>query len=384
MELMDKSCNWKLLGLVFAGLFFGCEDQPVSPPEKITIEYTIKDASGFNENDGAIDVTLTDVQPPVSFFWSNGETTEDISNLYAGDYVLKVTYEMSGVSEATITVGQPEPDELQLEYQVTDASRYAKMDGSVALTVSGGTPPYQAIWNGTDTTLLLEGIGAGTYEVEVTDASQPFRVVTSGLVSVSEPEFICGVDSIPDLEGNLYPTVVIGNQCWLAQNLRTSQVMVDSTLMEIDGLYCAGTSCYDARGAHYTWESAMNGGEAASEPYAMVQGICPEGFYLPTRRVFQELDSILSIPDNYGPGNFSGAKMKGAESTSGFDALNNGNWGYGIYNNTRIAAWWTSTGFAADPGDSYYFMVTEDTPFLSSGHKPLDFGMSVRCMHLIE
>ena len=376
--------TWMLPVWLIAVLLGSCEDQPVSQPEMITIEYTVTDASGFNVNDGAIDVTLQDVPEPVTFFWSNGESTEDISNLYAGDYILKITYEMSGVTEATITVGQPDPEELQMEFQVTDASRYARTDGSVALAVTGGTPPYQAIWNGTDTTLLLEGIGAGTYMVEVTDASQPYQVVTTGMVTVGEPEFVCGGDSIPDVEGNLYPTVVIGNQCWLAQNLRTSQVLVDSSLMEIGGLYCAGTACYDARGAHYTWESAMNGGEAASEPYAMVQGICPEGFYLPTRRVFQDLDSILSIPGNYGPGTFSGAKMKGEESSSGFDALNNGNWGYGIYNNTRIAAWWTSTGFAADMGDSYYFMVTEDTPFLSSGHKPLEFGMSVRCMKLME
>jgi len=381
---MYRSLEWMILVWLSALLFSGCEDRSVFQSEEIVIDFTVTDASGFNRNDGAIDVTLNNVPAPAATFWSTGETTEDINNLYAGDYLLKVTYGMSGVTEITITVGQPDPEALQLDFQVTDASRYAKRDGSIVLTVAGGTPPYQAIWNGIDTTLLLEGIGAGTYQVVVTDAGDPYQVVATGMVDVSEPQFVCGVDSIPDLDGNLYPTVVIGNQCWLAQNLRTRHVMVDSSLMEIEGLYCAGTSCYDARGAHYTWESAMNGGEAASEPYAMVQGICPDGFYLPTRKVFQDLDSILSIPENYGPGTFSGAKMKGAESTSGFDALNNGNWGYGIYNNTQIATWWTSTGFASDAGDSYYFMVTEDTPFLSSGHKPLDFGMSVRCMQLIE
>ncbi len=382
---MQTSIRYTILVPFFLPLFIiGCEENNISPPENILIEYVVTDASGFNVNDGAINVTITEVPLPVSYFWSNGETTKDISNLYAGDYVLKVTHGKTGVSEATISVDQPDPEELQLEFQVTDPSSYAKTDGTISMTVMGGTPPYQAIWNGTDTTLLLKGIGAGTYHVEVTDASAPYQITASGVATIVEPEFVCGTDSIPDLEGNLYPTVLIDNQCWLAQNLRTSRVLVDSSLIEIEGLYCAGTSCYDERGAHYTWESAMNGGEAAAGPYDMIQGICPDGFYLPTRRIFQDLDSILSIPDNYGPGTFAGAKMKGEESSSGFDAIYNGNWGYGIYNNTLIAAWWTSTGSAADMTDSYYFMVTDDTPFLSSGHKPVDFGMSVRCVRLME
>lgn len=376
----------KRAALIFTSgaILTACEDKPVEPPPDVGIDFAVTDASAYNAGDGAIDITLTGAPAPVSYFWSTGETTEDITNLYAGDYTLKVTYGMSGVSEAVITVGQPEPPELQLTYDVTEVSRYGKSDGSIVLSVSGGTPPYQAIWNGKDTTLALEGIPAGTYEVLVTDNSAPFRITASGSVTLQEPDFICGTDSIADVDGNLYPTVLIGNQCWLAGNLKTSRSLVDTTLVAIEELYCAGTACFDARGAHYTWESAMNGQESAAGPYDMVQGICPEGFYLPTRKMFQDLDSILSIDGNYGPGTFPGPKMKGEDSSSGFDALNNGNWGYGVYINAKIAVWWTSTTYAADPGDSYYFMVTDDTPFLASGHKPREFGMSVRCVKLVD
>jgi uncharacterized protein (TIGR02145 family) len=383
LEFMTGKNIW-ILPAFFSVILVACEDGTVETAPEVVIDYVVTDASGFNAEDGSIDVTLAGAPAPVAYFWSNGARTEDIGDLFAGDYTLKVTYGGNGISEVTIPVKQPQPPDLQLTFEVTDVSRYGKSDGSIILSVSGGIPPYQAIWNGKDTTMALEAIPAGIYEVEVMDSGLPSRILSGGSAIVVQPDFICGTDSIADVNGNLYSTVLIGNQCWLAENLRTSRVLVDTTLMEIEQLFCAGTACYDARGAHYSWKSAMNGEEAASGPYAAVQGICPEGFYLPTRKIFQDLDSMLSIDGIGGPGTFPGTKMKGEGSSSGFDALYNGNWGYGVYINSKIAVWWTSTEFASDPGESYYFMVTDDTPFLVSGHKPKEFGMSIRCIRLME
>jgi hypothetical protein len=100
--------------------------------------------------------------------------------------------------------------------------------------------------------------------------------------------------------------------------------------------------------------------------------------------MFQDLDSLLSIPGNFGDGFFSGQKMKGEGSSSGFDALMTGNWGYGVYTNEDIAAFWTSTEFFSEgmkeADEGYYFLLTDDTPFLSSGHLPKTYGMNIRCI----
>jgi len=372
--------------LVTAGA--GCKKDMIGPPPKMEIEYTVTDASAFNARDGAIDVSLSGVEGPFRYFWSNGDTTQDISNLYAGDYFLNITFGGEGYSELSATVSQPDPEPLDLQFTVTDVSRFGKSDGAVSLAVAGGMAPYTAIWEGTDTTLNYTGLKAGSYHVVVTDASVPYQVTTEATVEVREPEFVCGLDSIADVDGNLYPTVLIGNQCWISQNLRTGRLPSDPS-SPIDGRYCAGNFCFNEEGAHYTWNAMMNGETGDPEDaYALVQGICPDGWYLPTRKIFQDLDSLLSIPGEYGDGNFSGTKMKGESSTSGFDGLFAGNWGYGIYKNDDIASFWTSTEYF--PGESetskegYYFLLTDDTPFLSSGHKPKSFGMNVRCLQLLE
>ncbi len=366
----------------------GCKKEQVGPPPRMEIEYSVTDASFFNADDGAIDVSLSGVEGPFQYFWSTGDTTRDLSGLYAGDYTLNVTFGEEGYSEITASVSQPDPEPLDLQFDIIDVSRYGKSDGSVSLTVSGGTAPYSPVWEGSDTTFHYTGLEAGTYHVVVTDASSPYQIATEGTVEVTEPDFVCGVDSIADVDGNLYPTVLIGDQCWFSENLRTLHLPADPA-SPIEGRFCAGNFCFNQEGAHYTWEGMMNGETADPEdPYAMVQGICPDGWYLPTRKTFQDLDSVLSIPGNYGDGNFPGTKMKGEDSSSGFDALFTGNWGYGIYKNDQIASFWSSseffTGGSDISGEAYYFLLTEDTPFLSSGHKPKSYGMNVRCMKRLE
>ncbi len=374
--------------MIVALLLLTCDREELELPPDVQITYEVTNVSSFNGNDGAIDVTVTGAEEPVSYFWSNGETTEDLSGLIAGTYTVKITFDLDGVASESIEVSQPEPRGLTLDFTVTDVSRYGKSDGSIILDVSGGTEPYIPVFNGTDTTFEFTGIPAGTYSVTVTDNSNPFPIITTDSVVVDQPDFVCGVDSIADIDGNLYPTVRIENQCWFARNLNTAHLS-DSARTPISGRYCAGTNCLTAKGAHYTWEAMMNGEAGASEPYASVQGICPEGWYIPTRKMFQDLDSILSIPDNYGTGFFSGSKIKGEDSPSGFDALYAGNWGYGVYINNKIASFWTSTEYYFNEDDpvsteAYYFLVTDDTPFISSGHKPKEFGMSVRCIKLDE
>jgi uncharacterized protein (TIGR02145 family) len=383
--------NTKIISALFLGMivFTGaCKKEMVEPPKKVLLEYEVSDVSTFNGSDGAISTSIVGDDGPFTYFWSNGESTADISGLTAGTYEVRVVYGSNSLLTASIEVLQPEAPELSLNFDVTPVSRFGKSDGSVELTIEGGNAPYTAIWNGTDTTLILSKIPAGIYTVEVTDNSSPFPITSSGIIEVIQPEFICGTDSIADVDGNLYPTVLIDKQCWFSQNLKTEHLPDGVT--PIDGRFCAGSNCLNLKGAHYTWEAMMNGEITDPEdPTAMIQGICPEGWYIPTRAVFEYLrDSVLVIDGNYGPGFFAGTKMKGEESSSGFDALYAGNWGYGVYTNDDIASFWTSTEFFFPDEnfseEGYYFLVTDDTPFLSSGHKPKEFGMSVRCVKIME
>jgi uncharacterized protein (TIGR02145 family) len=104
-----------------------------------------------------------------------------------------------------------------------------------------------------------------------------------------------GVPSV-EYEGEEYPTVLIGNQCWLAKNLNIGTMVTDSSDMSDNGIvekYCynSDTTNCDKFGGLYQWGEIM---QYTSEEGT--QGICPEGWHIPTNRDFVEL---FLYCDNY-------------------------------------------------------------------------------------
>lgn len=78
----------------------------------------------------------------------------------------------------------------------------------------------------------LEKVKAGTYSVTVIDSNPHGAVSTSGTVMVEQPDFVCGRDSLMDLDGFKYPTVSIGNQCWTVVNIGTFTNQLGSRISE--------------------------------------------------------------------------------------------------------------------------------------------------------
>ncbi len=360
-----------------------CEEED-QHPDPAQVDFVVQDASAYNANDGSIDLVINGGEPPFYFFWNTGDTTQSVSGLHAGDYWVRMIYGRNGSSffESSVKVSQPEPVPLDLDFQVTHVPLYGKPLGAVSVNASGGTPPYSYKWSTGATTPSVEGLFAGQYSVVVSDSGDPFMTETEGEVVINQPEFVCGQDSIMDIDGHLYPTVVIGDQCWMAENLRT-QHRPDSPypdLVPIEGRFCQGLFCEQEEGAHYTWYAAMNGAEAATSPDQHIQGVCPEGWHIPTRDEYAELEQWLAVPGNGGEGTFAGAKMKGAESSSGFNALFTGNWGYGVYVRAAQASFWTSSEPSTNPNNAHLIYVTEDTPFVNATNRSKLFGLNVRCV----
>ena len=121
--------------------------------------------------DGQITSTISGASGAVTYHWSNGATTANISNLCAGSYTLTVTDEAARTATATIVLEAADP--FLLTYITTNPSDYITSDGSIAVIVNGGTPPYSYQWTGpvTGNTAALNNVPAGTYTVVVTDAN---------------------------------------------------------------------------------------------------------------------------------------------------------------------------------------------------------------------
>jgi len=118
---------------------------------------------------GSIHLTVSGDQTPITFVWSNGADTEDIDNLATGEYTCTIT-DNAGCK---ITAGP---------YNVNDFSQSLSIDnvvvtdeicqnaqGSVELTVSGGTGDISYSWNLGGSSNILSGLPSAVYTYTVSD-----------------------------------------------------------------------------------------------------------------------------------------------------------------------------------------------------------------------
>lgn len=160
----------------------------VTDPDDITAPATITDVTCNGNLDGAIDITPANGTGPYTFVWSNGPTTEDISGLAAGSYTVTITDASACTAEFTYNITQPPA--LSLSETHVDESCSGQMDGSIDLTITGGTAPYTISWSNGDNTEDLSGLGGGLYTVNVTDAngclaSLGVNIAAGGSISLS-------------------------------------------------------------------------------------------------------------------------------------------------------------------------------------------------------
>jgi len=120
-------------------------------------------------NNGSVKLTITGGVAPYSYLWSNGETTQNINNLVSGVYKVKVT-DAAGCSDS-LSVTVTEPAIVSLSAIHSDAGCNGSTNGSIDLTVSGGTQPYKYMWSTGDTTQDISALAAGSYSVSVADSN---------------------------------------------------------------------------------------------------------------------------------------------------------------------------------------------------------------------
>ncbi len=206
-------------------------------------------------------------------------------------------------------------------------------------------------------------------------------------VTAATPQYGVPCPGIPTINygGQVYNTVQIGTQCWMAQNLNIgtkingSQGQTNNSTIE---KYCfndLGSNC-DIYGGLYQWDEAMQYVTTVG-----VQGICPAGWHLPTDAEWTTLSTFL------GGESVAGGKMKetgtthwlspntGATNTSGFTALPGGARGYtGSFGDLGLFAFlWSSTEYSSTGAWNRYLDFFSASVSRNTYNKT--FGFSVRC-----
>lgn len=144
-----------------------------------TVEHVICAGS----NTGAIRITPSGGTTPYNVSWTGPDgftaTTATITNLYAGSYSLVIS-DLNNCATYTLDTLLTEPPAIEVtsavlsDYSGSGVSCNGISDGSITLTVTGGTGPLTFLWAGPDgfvaTAEDLTDLAAGTYDLTVTDS----------------------------------------------------------------------------------------------------------------------------------------------------------------------------------------------------------------------
>lgn len=86
----------------------GCSSPVNSKYIPMELDFEIGNASEFGKNDGYINSSITGGISPYTFLWSTGQTTQNISNLAAGSYIVTVTDNKNNTVTDSARIAQPD------------------------------------------------------------------------------------------------------------------------------------------------------------------------------------------------------------------------------------------------------------------------------------
>jgi len=217
----------------------------------------------------------------------------------------------------------------------------------------------------------------------------------------------CGY--VVDVDGNYYNTVFIGTQCWMRENLRTTH-FADST--PITQAYSATNDypCYyknsslseelSLYGFQYNKSAVMHGATSSDEVPSGVQGICPDGWHVPSRSEWNVMTGYVSSQRRYKCPGYENNYSKSLAAKTGwnytynnctpgqnssdnnatqFTAIPTGYFsGSQYYNSSYRAYFWTATD--NDYGNGIYRSIGHDQGGVDESSESYSTGYSVRCV----
>lgn len=145
----------------------------ILPDIDFIISSNVSQIKCYGDNNGSITVTVTGGSGDFQYEWSNGDTSTALNNLNPGIYTLKVK-ELSKQCNETDSFDITQPDSLAVSADIKND--YCKTgNGSISVTVTGGTAPYSYLWSNNASGNEISGLLAGTYGLSLTDMNNCFK-----------------------------------------------------------------------------------------------------------------------------------------------------------------------------------------------------------------
>lgn len=230
-----------------------------------------------------------------------------------------------------------------------------------------------------------------------------------------------GAPTLTDVDSNIYNTVQFGEQCWMRENLRTTRY-ADGTPIEHGSNASPNTPYWyypmdDAAnkpnyGLLYNWPAVVRGVTGSAANPSGVQGICPDGWHVPSDAEWTQLTDYVSSHSEYVCGGnyvniakamiatvgwdlstltnpcLAGNSSPVTNNTTGFGALPSGYGGNDITDEFiygglgYLASFWTATIAEASYDPVYYFLIHFNAADIHRGYDYEYYSAkSVRCIH---
>lgn len=261
-----------------------------------------------------------------------------------------VAYDVYDAEQGTVTVDM----QVSNDGGITWAYDYGTANGDIGLVTTGTGKIIT--WTYTD------GY-AENFKIKIIANDK-----TVGGTSCGKVYYEGGPNDDNDGKGVYYNTIQIGNQCWLKENLNIG-VMIDVTERANDNAtiekYCQGNDIDTCKkyGGLYQWNEAVQYDTTTPG----VQGICPDGWHIPTLTEYEMLINTIIATERYSDGQslkaigvgldcFDPLQHGSGTNTSGFSSLLGGTRFFGgnfnsfnTPDSSDFAYYWSSTLNPDDP-----------------------------------
>ena len=172
-------------------------------PQPLVLSAQINNADDCNSsNGGAIDLLVAGGTPPYNYSWSNGSTSEDLTNLTNGNYTVQVTDSRGCITNGQYSVLRPDPIAISVTTQTDFNCETHEVSQNFLASVSGGLPPYQLEWSsGTVSGANNEIMHTTTNGIVMLTATDALGCSMQYSVNVDIPE-LGYIDFEPESYGN--------------------------------------------------------------------------------------------------------------------------------------------------------------------------------------
>lgn len=141
--------------------------QDLGSPMGSQVDQTI-DLNCGGDSTGVVLISVNGGTPPYSFLWDDGSTNEDLTGAFAGEHYVTIT-DGIGIIFMSDTVELFEPAPIIIDAVITDESVNGANDGAIDITVTGGTGPYNFLWNNGSSDEDISGLIDALWCVTATD-----------------------------------------------------------------------------------------------------------------------------------------------------------------------------------------------------------------------